>query len=52
MLNADSPVDVDVDSILETQWQTDGVVMEILRHLKVITAEKKDLMHDHLIKLL
>lgn len=51
MLNADSPVDVDVDSILETQWQTDGVVMEILRHLKVITAEKMDLMHDHIIKL-
>lgn len=37
---ADSPVDVDVDSIFERKWETDGVVMEILNPLIVITAEK------------
>lgn len=37
---ADSPMNVDVDSIFERKRETDGVVMEILLPLIVITDEK------------
>lgn len=42
---ADSPVDVDVDSIFKRKEETLGVVMEILASLIVIT-EEKTLIHD------
>lgn len=37
---ADSPMDVDVDTIFERKRETDGVVKEILLPLVVITEEK------------
>ena len=42
VMYADSPVDVDVDSIFKRKSTTDGVVMEILHPLIVITEEKTD----------
>jgi len=39
-MRADSPVDVDVDSIFKMKGETDGVVMEILLPLIVVTEEK------------
>lgn len=41
-----SPVDIDVDSILERKHEADGVVLEIFLHFIVITAEKRDLVHS------
>lgn len=35
-----SPVHINIDSIFKREHQTDGVVMEILHILKVITAKK------------
>lgn len=37
-----SPMNVDVDPIFERKKEADGVVMEILLLLVVITAEKRD----------
>lgn len=42
---ANSPVDVDVDSIFEMKRETDGVVMEVLLPLIVITEDKTDETH-------
>lgn len=38
-------MDIDVDSILERKRKADGVVMEILLPLIVITEDKMDFMH-------
>lgn len=45
-VSADSPVDVDVDAIFQRQSEADGVVMEILLPLIVITEDRTVRSHD------